>query len=292
MTIALPDPERTGLFTTAIVSTAEERSPIVLFFTGRKPAGENLAALLDKRAATLPTPILMSDALSRNRPEGHEVIWSNCLAHGHRKIDDEYDNYPAECQFILDQLSHVYAVDARCKEEGLSANERCKVHQEQSTQAMDEMYAYMTELLDNKLVEPNSDFGQALNYFLKRWSKFTRFLSIAGAPLDNNTCERALKMAIGHRNGSLCYRSLHGAEVGDLYMTLLYTTVLAGENPFAYLTALQRHEKDVADNPAAWLPWNYRATLGRLGERVPARLARSRASPTVGHEELTLPKAA
>ena len=88
------------------------------------------------------TPQVFEQA-SELREVGSGVgIWSNCLAHGHRKIDDEYDNYPAECQFILDQLSHVYAVDARCKEEGLSANERCKVHQEQSTQAMDEMYAY------------------------------------------------------------------------------------------------------------------------------------------------------
>lgn len=295
--IALPDPKRTGLFTTAIVSTKEERPPIVLFFTGRKHAGENLAWLLSKRNADLPLPILMSDALSRNLPAGHEVIWCNCLAHGDRKLADEYDNYPAECQFLLDQLKQVYTVDARCKKEGLSANERLKAHQRDSAQAMDEMFAYMTELLDNKSVEPsvepNSDFGQALNYFLKRWDNFTLFLRVAGAPLDNNTCERALKMAIGHRNGSLCYRSLHGAEVGDLYMTLIYTTVLAGENPFEYLTALQRYSKNVAENPAAWLPWNYRDTLALRGERVPARpVARSRASPAEIIKDLTQPKAA
>lgn len=297
--VELPDPERTGLFTTAIVSIAEARPPIVLFFTGRKHAGENLALLLSQRDANLPPPMLMSDALSRNLPAGHEVVWSNCLAHGRRKIVDEHDNYPVECAFIFDKLAHAYAVDARCREEGLSAEERLKVHQRDSTSAMAEMYEHMTKLLADKCVEPNSGIGEAFNYFLKRWSNFTRFLHVPGAPLDNNICERALKMAIKHRNGSLCYRSARGAEVGDMYMTLIYTTELTGENSFEYLTALQRHAKDVAENPAAWLPWNYRDTLVQRGETVAARPVSRLAKPRPATkprappaEDVTLPKAA
>jgi hypothetical protein len=54
--------------------------------------------------------------------------------------------------------------------------------------------------------------------------------------------------------------------VGDVYMELIYTTELHGVNPFAYLTALLEHEKDVAEQPEQWLPWNYAATLGQLRE--------------------------
>jgi hypothetical protein len=50
-------------------------------------------------------------------------------------------------------------------------------------------------------------------------------------------------------------------------MTLIYTTQLHGENPFEYLTALQRHARQVAQTPAAWLPWNYRDTLRLTAER-------------------------
>ena len=71
-------------------------------------------------------------------------------------------------------------------------------------------------------------------------------------------------MAIRHRNNSLFYRSQRGARVGDIYMTLIHTTELQGENPFHYLTELMRHESAVAEDPAAWLPWNYRDTLTRL----------------------------
>jgi hypothetical protein len=80
----------------------------------------------------------------------------------------------------------------------------------------------------------------------------------AGAPLDNNICERALKRAVLHRKNALFYRTLHGSEVGDLFMSLIHTCELAGANAFDYLSQLQRHTRELAANPAAWMPWNYR----------------------------------
>ena len=51
----------------------------------------------------------------------------------------------------------------------------------------------------------------------KHWSKLTPFLEKAGAPLDNNLCERALKKAILHRKNVLFYKTQNGAAVGDLF---------------------------------------------------------------------------
>ena len=59
--------QRTGLFTSGVVSTSEGRR-IALFFSGRKHAGENLKDVLVQRAADLDPPIQMCDALSRNLP--------------------------------------------------------------------------------------------------------------------------------------------------------------------------------------------------------------------------------
>jgi hypothetical protein len=117
--------------------------------------------------------------------------------------------------------------------------------------------------LDDKRVEPNSGLGDAFQYLLKRWDKLTLFLRVAGAPLENNICERALalKMAIRHRNNSLFYRSVRGARVGDIYMALIYTAELHRENPFEYLVALLVNAAAVAADPAAWLPWTFRAAL-------------------------------
>jgi transposase len=235
-----------------------------LFFTGRKHAGENLVDVLLKRDVNLPPPIQMSDALSRNLPKGHTVIESNCLSHGRRQIVDEIENYPSECRFLLERLARVYHVDSVCKKLRVTAQTRLLAHQRRSGPIMDELRSWMNAKLDEKLIEPNCNLGQAFTYLLKHWEKFTLFLRALGAPLDNNICERALKMAIKHRKGSLFYRTQRGATVGDIFMSLIHTAELHHENPFDYLTALQRNHKALALCPADWMPWNYRDTLARL----------------------------
>jgi hypothetical protein len=61
----------------------------------------------------------------------------------------------------------------------------------------------------------------------------------------------------------------NGAEVGDLFMSLIHTCELNGANPFYYLTELQKHASELAKNPAAWMPWNYRETLKQTGISQP-----------------------
>ncbi len=263
----LPDPERTGLFTTAIVSIVDARRTIALFFTGRKHAGENLAELLDQRALDLPPPTQMSDALERNRPKGHETVEANCMAHGRRKVVDEIENFPEECRHLLETLGRVFKLDAQCQSQKLSDQERLLEHQRVSGPLLDELEKWMEAQVAEKKIEPNSGLGDAINYMLKRWDKLTLFLRVPGAPLENNICERALKMAIRHRNNSLFYRSQHGANVGDMFMTLIHTTQISGQNPFHYLTMLLGHAKAVAQTPGDWLPWNYQETLERLAKR-------------------------
>ena len=261
----LPDPDRTGLFTTAIVSITEQ-GPIALFYSGRKHAGENLAKLLSARDPTLEPPILMSDALSRNLPKGHAVNESNCLAHGRRGIVDQFPNFPAECRNVLEWLRTAFGVEALCKEHRLSPAQRLLVHQRESQPAMDALHTWMKQQLEQKQVEPNSGLGKAYEYMLKRWDKLTLFLRQPGAPLDNNICERALKMAISQRRNSLFYRTQHGASVGDMYTSIIHTAELHGQNPFDYLTQVQRHARAAAERPQDWLPWTYRATLATSGD--------------------------
>jgi hypothetical protein len=258
----LPDPDRTGLFTTGIVSITAD-GPIALFFSGRKHGGENFTSLLAARDPALPPPIHMCDGLDRNRPQGHVVIEANCNAHGRRHIVDEAANFPAECRHVLEVLGKVFKTDELCREQALSDDERLAVHQRDSAPVMAELQQWIIAQLDDKLIEPNSGLGDALQYLLKRWDKLTLFLRVPGAPLENNICERELKMAIRHRNNSLFYRSQRGARVGDIFMALIYTAELHGENPFEYLVALLVHSAEVAADPAAWLPWTFRVTLAR-----------------------------
>jgi hypothetical protein len=82
---------------------------------------------------------------------------------------------------------------------------------------------WMEAQFSQHFVEPNSGLGKAITYFLRHWKGLTAFLRDAGSPLDNNICERALKRAVLHRKNALFYRTLHGSEVGDLFMSLIHT---------------------------------------------------------------------
>jgi len=254
-----PSDDRTGVFTSGIVSTQEGRR-IALYFTGRQHAGENLRDVLQHRTAELARPIQMCDALSRNTPKltaGAEILLAHCLAHGRRQFIEVAANFPEPCRYVLETLGAVYKYDAEARELHLSATERLVFHQQHSGPVMEQLHAWLEARFALKEVEPNSGLGKAVTYLLRHWKGLTAFLREAGAPLDNNVCERALKRAVLHRKNALFYRTLHGAEAGDLFMSLIHTCELANANPFDYLTELQRHASELAANPSAWMPWNF-----------------------------------
>lgn len=249
-------PERKGVFTSGIVAESQGRK-LGFFFTGRKHAGERLADLLQRRRAELGAPIQMCDALARNLPKPLAVILANCLAHGRRKFVEQASRFPAECRYVLDRLAEVYRADEQAREQQLGPEQRLALHQTVSRPVMQKLHQWMSTQLSEKKVEPNSGLGQAISYMLKHWQPLTLFLRQAGAPLDNNLCERALKMAILHRKNALFYKTETGALVGDILMSLIHTCRLNSVNPFEYLTALQKNAASVRESPAQWLPWNY-----------------------------------
>jgi transposase len=248
---------RTGLFTSGVVALRDGHR-VALFFSGRRHAGENLAEVLRHRAAELPPPIQMCDALSRNLPGELQTILAHCLAHARRQFVDVYDRFPDQCRHLLEALAVVYRNDALARERRLSAEARLQWHQQESGPTMQQLHAWLNRQFEEKLIEPNSALGGAIRYMLNHWEPLTLFLRQAGAPLDNNVCERALKKAILHRKNALFYKTQNGARVGDLFMSLIYTCQLNEANPFDYLTVLQQHADQVAASAALWMPWNYR----------------------------------
>jgi transposase len=261
--------KRTGLFTTGIVSIRGERK-IALFLSGRQHAGENLKDVLLRRTKELSPPIQMCDALSRNLPGELQTILGNCLAHGRRQFTDVADSFPEECRHVLESLAAVYHNDTLTHEQNLSPQERLDFHQRESGPVMEELHIWLEQQFQQRLVEPNSSLGGAISYLLKHWEKLTLFLRVAGAPLDNNIVEQALKKAILHRKNALFYKTCHGAHVGDILMSLIYTCELCGANPFDYLTELKRHAGELRTAPQNWMPWNYRQTLDDAVTAPPA----------------------
>jgi hypothetical protein len=248
--------DRSGVFTSGIVSVSEGHR-VALYYTGPRHSGENVATLIEKRSATLPPPIQMCDASASNTSGDFETILAACLAHGRRYFVDVATTFPGECRFVLEKLREVYKNDAVAKKNGLSPSDRLAFHQTNSGPLMDELSSWLVDQIDSHKVEENSALGQAIQYMRKHWVKLTLFLRQEGAPLDNNICERALKKAILHRKNSLFFKTLHGAAVGDLFMSFIHTAEMNGVSGFAYLVALLRNTVDACRRPADWMPWCY-----------------------------------
>src|SRR5438477_12670031 len=121
----------------------------------------------------------------------------------------------------------------------------------------DGLKGWLDQQIDDHRVEPNSALGKAIGYMQHHWDTLTRFLSAAGAPLDNNLVERALKLFIRQRKNSLFYKTEYSAYIASVLTSLLATCLQAGVNALEYLVALQEHRTAVFSDPAAWLPGNY-----------------------------------
>jgi hypothetical protein len=255
--------QRRGIFTSGIVSQVGSHR-VALFRTGHRHAGENLADVLARRAPEVGKPIQMCDALSRNLPKELEVLLANCLGHARREFVDLVEAFPEPCRYVIDQLAEVYKNDAVTREQNMDPQARLAYHQQYSKKWMDDLQTWCHAQFDERLVEPNSSLGKAINYLIRHWDALTLFLEVPGAPLDNSICERALKKAILHRKNSMFYKTQNGARVGDLFMSLIHTCQLNGVNALNYLQTLTEHAGKLAATPKQWLPWNYRETVAAL----------------------------
>jgi hypothetical protein len=266
-----PPPPRTGMYTTVLQFEGEQS--ICLYFTGRQHAGENLDDILAYRDPELAPIQWMSDGLAANTPTQHQdqTLDINCIVHGRRKLVELEDYFPKESTQVIEAIAKVYKHEAECKKQRLTPDQRLAYHQQHSRAVMDNLKAWMEKQFEERCVEPNSRLGGAFNYLLKRWQSLTRFLEVPGAPLDNNTAERALKMILRLRKNSLFYANPHGAYVGDVLTSLIETCRLAGINPLEYLMALMHNRSAVFRDPGAWLPWNYRDPRDDASETLPLR---------------------
>ena len=261
-------PAAKAINTSGIVAVVQEGQKlhtrphkVVLFFTGHAHAGKNMQRVLAHRAKELQPAMQMCDALAANVCGEFKTLLGNCLTHGRRQVTDVAEQFPEAARHVVEALAEVYKNDAQCRQEQLSPEQRLSFHQQHSKPVMDELQRWMNEQFDKRLVEPNSGLGKALRYLIRHWDELTLFLRKAGAPLDNNLCEQILKRAILHRKASMFYKTVTGAEVGDVYMSLIHTCRLCDVNPFEYLNALQHHAQDVITHAARWLPWNYREQI-------------------------------
>lgn len=246
----LAEGERCGMFTSGILARVGEHR-IALYYSGRRYSGENLARLLAKRPGGLDPPITMGDAISRNWPPGFVLVVAKCLVHGRRQFVDIESSFPQEAGRVLDDLAKVYRHEAQTA--GMRPDERLAYHQVHSGPVMEALRVWIEMKLEE--AEPNSTLGPALRYLKRHWEGLTQFLRTPGCPLDSNSVEQALKLAVLNRKNAYFYKTQHGADVGDLLTSVIKSCQLSNTNVWAYMVDVMRNPSQVRARPAEWLPW-------------------------------------
>ncbi|WFT97131.1 IS66 family transposase [Bradyrhizobium barranii] len=140
---------------------------------------------------------------------------------------------------------------------GLSADERRAVRQEKSKPLLDDMHAWL--LRERETLSHSSEVLKPINYMLRRWDGFARFLDDGRICLTNNCAERALRgIALGRRNWTFA-GSQRGADRAAIMLTMITTCRLNDVDPKAWLADVLAR---IADHPASrlheLLPWEWK----------------------------------
>jgi hypothetical protein len=247
-------------YTTGVVARVAGRW-ITLYLTGAETAGKKVLRLLELRPASLPPPLQMSDALACNYPDPLKVVVLLCWVHARRQFFEIKEFYPQECAAVLDAIRLLYKHEAEIQRLNLDATARLHYHQQHSQPVLEQMKRWLIDQQEQRLIEPNSPLGKAVQYVNTHWDGLMGFCRHAGAPLDNNAVERILKDVILIRKNAYFFKNSYGADVGSLLMSLIKTATQSVVNPFRYLQALVEHRQELRQNVGLWLPWNYHLAL-------------------------------
>jgi transposase len=253
---------RTGVYSSGLISQLADGNEVILFETSLGHAGEHLDSILKLRPASLPPPLTMSDALSSNSVIALAVKAAFCNSHARRNFFDIKSHHPAEIDWVLETYARIWKAEDVVKERNLNPDQRLAYHQEHSLPAMQAIRDWAASKLNEDAFEEYSALGKAIHYFLRHYEKLTLFCIESGALIDNNRMEEKLKILIRGRKMAHFYKTVNGAGVANVLISLIATAYEADENVYDYLVALQRHKQSVKENPEAWLPWNYKMTLG------------------------------
>src|SRR5207249_5960663 len=243
--------------------------PAALFFYSRNRNGEHssrhlagYAGILQAdagacpRASQRPDPGAgfgdLYDARRRPGPISEAACWS----HGRRKFFELADlgKSPLAVEAVR-RIDAIFAIEREIN--GARAEQRLAVRQERVTPLVRELERWM--LAERARLSRHADIAKAIDYMLKRWSAFTRFLDDGRICLSNNAAERALRgIALGRRAWLFAGSDRGGERAAAIY-TLIATAKLNGVDPQAWLAEVLRR---IADHPASQLhellPWHWK----------------------------------
>ena len=183
------------------------------------------------------------------------IVEAACWAHGRRKLFVLADL--AKAPLAIEAVRRIDAIfDVEREINGLSAAERLAVRRGRVAPLVESLEQWMRA--ERAKLSRHADVAKAMDYMLKRWVAFTRFLEDGRICLTNNAAERALRgIAIG-RKAWLFAGSDRGGERAAAMYSLIVTAKLNDVDPRAWLADVLAR---IADHPVSRLselmPWNW-----------------------------------
>jgi transposase len=146
---------------------------------------------------------------------------------------------------------------------GQSAERRKAVRQELSAPLVADLKNWMRE--QRAKLSRGNDVAKAMDYMLKRWSAFTRFLDDGRICLSNNAAERGLRgIALGRKSWLFCGSDRGGQRAAVMY-SLIVTAKMNDVDPQAWLAdVLARIAEHPAQRLDELLPWNWRTSTRQV----------------------------
>jgi transposase len=188
------------------------------------------------------------------------ILEAACWAHGRRKFFElaELQKAPVAIEAVR-RIDDLFAIEREIN--GKPAAKRRAVRQERSRPLVDALEAWLAA--ERKKLSSKAPVAKAIDYSLKRWPAFTRFLDDGRLCMSNNAAERAVRgIAVGRRNWTFCGSDSGGHRAAAIY-TLIETCKLNDVDPRAWLADILAR---IADHPAKQiadlLPWNWKAERG------------------------------
>ena len=140
---------------------------------------------------------------------------------------------------------------------GKTAAERRAARQELNAPLMAELHTWLAA--QHAKLSRNHDLAKAINYMLRRWNAFSRFLDDGRVCISNNAAERALRcVPLGRKAWLFCGSDRGGQRAAVLY-TLIQTARLNDIDSQAWLAdVLARIASHPVRSLDQLLPWNWR----------------------------------
>jgi len=180
------------------------------------------------REGRAPTPILEAGCFAHARRKFFEL--ADVAGAARRKSRGERTGmiYPIALEAVQ-RLDALFDIERTIN--GKPAAERLAVRQELSAPLMVELHVWLTTQVAK--LSRNHDLAKTINYMLRRWDAFTRFLDDGRICITNNAAERALRCVPFGRKAWLFCGSDHGGQRAAIIYTLIQTAKLNDVDPQA-----------------------------------------------------------